>query len=111
MNIIKTSFLGLALSASLVAGASHAADSAQNASYFGTPSPVQSAERKIEINPDTKWVNVTNGETVTFAVGEKSFTFHFQTYIQTLSLNLADIAPGNVDVSNIRVYVANVANG
>lgn len=39
-----------------------------------------------------------NGETITIVTSEQRFTFHFQTYGGTQSVNLLAIAPAGADV-------------
>lgn len=107
MNIKSNIFLGLALSATLIAGVSQAAPRPSGPSYYGSSVASQAADRRIVIQPGTRWVNVNNGETVTFVVGEQNFTFHFETYPSTQALNLGAIAPSDINVGGVRVYVAN----
>lgn len=99
----------LSLSMSLAAGVSHASEAATATGNYGTTAPEQSASRKIVIEPGTKWVNVTNGEAVTFIVGDSSFTYQFQTYANTSRVEMNAIAPAGLDVSGIKVYVAQPA--
>jgi plastocyanin len=103
-TILSTAALGLAL----LAGFAHAAPTATtstSAASYGETARAEAADRTIVVKPGAA-VNVTNGETVTFIVGEKSFTFHFQTYSSTQSLPLAAIAPADVNAGSVRVYVA-----
>lgn len=103
--------LGLALSASLFAGAGQAAAIKHDASWYGAAVPAQASARTIVVTPQTRWVNVTNGETVTFAVGDQRFTFQFQTYPQTQVTDLRTIAPAGIEVAPVRVYVADNNEG
>jgi len=95
--------IALALSASFSALATPAA---VNPADFGAPARIEAAGRTIAITPATKAVNVTNGETVTFVVGDQRFAFSFQTYPTTQSVALATLAPAGIEVGNVRVYVA-----
>jgi hypothetical protein len=107
MNTLRTFTLtGLVLASTLFAGASQAAGRDHEAGWYGVAVPAQAAQRKIEIKADTRWVNVTNGETVTFVSEGQSFTFHFQTYPNTQVVDLATLAPSGVSVKPVRVYVA-----
>jgi hypothetical protein len=83
-NVLRTSLIA----ATLIAGAAHAED------------------RQITINADTKWVNVDNGDSVTFNVQGKSFTWQANTLHQEEALDLAKIAPAGVDAGKVTVYVA-----
>lgn len=100
----SVSALAFALAISLNAGVSHAGTIRTLADY-GSAAHSEAAVRKVVIKPTTKWVNVTNGEAITFVVGEQSFTFHFNTYANTSSLSLSAIAPVDISVPDIRVYV------
>ncbi len=77
-----------------------------NVNAFGTPAPTSAADRRIELKPGAKWVNVTGGETVTFLQGGKSFTWRFDPWLDTTVFNLGEIAPGEFGAQNVRVYVA-----
>jgi len=101
---IALAFAGLSSSALLVSA--HAAPPSGSAADFGTQVADNAAMRTIAINADTKWVNVTNGETVQFNVNGVSFSWHFDTYQDETSFDLVKIAPAGVMVGNVRVYVA-----
>lgn len=106
MNTLRSSLLtGLVFASTLFAGAVHAADT-HDAAWYGVAAPDHVAQRKIEIKADTRWVNVTNGETVTFVADGQRFTFHFQTYPSTQVVDLSTLAPAGVSVKPVRVYVA-----
>lgn len=106
MNTLRSfSLTGLVLVSTLFAGAVQAADP-HDAAWYGVAAPDHTAQRKIEIKPDTRWVNVTNGETVTFVADGQRFTFHFQTYPTTQVVDLATLAPSGVNIKPVRVYVA-----
>ena len=62
------------------------------------------AGRTIVIKPDTKSVNVANGETVEFQVEGKSFVWHFNTFQPEVAFPLAKIAPQGSKVGDINVY-------
>jgi len=62
------------------------------------------ADRTIVIQPGTRYVNVTNGETVLFQVGGKSFVRKFYSMLSHGSFSLSEIAPADVDVHGIVVY-------
>ena len=111
MNTIQTvSALALALSISLTAAAAPAAP-ANNSSDYGSVVTDASAGRKIVIKPNAKWVNVTNGETVTFVVEGRSFTYSFHTYPYNNVLSMSAIAPADLNIGGIRVYVTHPVQG
>lgn len=111
MNTFQSiSALVLALTVSLTATAAPAGPVTPSPEY-GSVAHQESAVRKIVVTPNTKWVNVTNGETVTFVVEGRSFTYSFQTYQYTNLLPMAAIAPADLNVGDIRVYVSHPAQG
>lgn len=78
-----------------------------NVNAFGAPAPANAADRRIELIPGSKWVNVTGGETVTFVEGGKAFTWRFDPFLfNTAPFGLAEIAPKDFSAQNVRVYVA-----
>lgn len=83
-NVLRTTIIA----ATLIAGAAHAED------------------RVVTINADTKWVNVDNGDTVTFNVNGKTFTWQASTLHTEEAFDLAKIAPAGIDAGKVTVYVA-----
>jgi len=76
------------------------------AADYGMQVPAAAAMRTIAIDAGTNGVNVTNGETVQFKIGDQSFAWHFDTYRDATSFDLASIVPANVKAGMVRVYVA-----
>ncbi|USX26774.1 CzcE family metal-binding protein [Oxalobacteraceae bacterium OTU3CINTB1] len=72
----------------------------------GTPATADAGARVINILAKTKHVNVTQGETVKFVVGDKSFAWHFDTLRGSTSFALSKIAPKEIDTHRVRVFVA-----
>lgn len=64
------------------------------------------ADRDVAVDASTRWVNVTNGQTVRFTVGGQHFTFMFDAWPSTDSVPLSAIAPKGVTVPDVRVYIA-----
>jgi hypothetical protein len=64
------------------------------------------ADRDVAVDASTRWVNVTNGQTVRFDVGGQRFTFVFDAWPGTDSVPLSAIAPKGVTVPDVRVYIA-----
>ena len=64
------------------------------------------ADRDVAVDASTRWVNVTNGQTVRFTVGGQRFTFVFDAWPSTDSVPLSAIAPKGVTVPDVRVYIA-----
>lgn len=67
----------------------------------------RSADRTIEIDADTKHVNVQGGELVRFIVGDNTFDWLFDTYATSPVFQLKDIAPsGMLGDREVKVYVS-----
>lgn len=88
----------------LVACLSAAAQGASNL-FWGSPVPVAQAGRSIVINPDTRWVNVAQGETIRFVAGSVEFGWKFDGP-GSRSFDLAQVLPAGAVTRPITVYVA-----
>jgi hypothetical protein len=101
-----------ALTLSLFAGAAFAAASAQamqhprTAADYGSVVMNAGSGRTIDIDENTRYVNVKNGETVRFNVNGQSFSFNFDAWPNEESVALSTIAPAGVAVPNVQVYIA-----
>jgi hypothetical protein len=73
---------------------------------IGTAVATGSANRTIVVDAQTRWINVTNGETVRFDVNGRQFTFAFDAWNNINSVDLSAIAPGDVMAPMVRVYIA-----
>jgi hypothetical protein len=93
------------LLAAVFATAAHAASRGDAAAY-GQPVSPNSADRVIELTPQTRFVNVTNGETVTFEKGGQRFTWHVDTFNNVAEFALAKISPNTMNINGVEVYVA-----
>lgn len=97
------------LAAGLVAVAAHAsvqaADMAPAGASHGAPVADDAANRTVTITPSTKWVNVNDGDTVTFVEGDQHFTWHFATLRGPEKIKLSAIAPQNAGADNVVIYV------
>lgn len=76
-----------------------------SAGNYGSSAAPQAASRTINLASAGKSVNVDNGDTVKFVDGERSFTWHFDTLRDTSNFDLAAIAPAQLALPNVRVYV------
>ncbi|MFP5393700.1 MAG: CzcE family metal-binding protein [Gammaproteobacteria bacterium] len=72
----------------------------------GQAASASAATHTKKIGPKTKYVHVNHGDTVTFVVGHKTFTWHFDTNMSGANFPLAAIAPADVPTQGVRVYVA-----
>jgi hypothetical protein len=73
---------------------------------WGDPAPVSAATRTIVITPDTRYVNVTGGEIVTFVVGDKAFAWSFNGTRYVAPFDLSMTAPPGVLDHAVIAYVA-----
>jgi len=77
----------------------------QRADLLGMAIPAASAAHSVVITPDTRWVNVTGGDTVRFVAGGAEFgwDFHVSPLVQVFDLNR--VAPPGVLGRPLPVYV------
>jgi hypothetical protein len=102
---LKSKFVVLALvSGTLGASAQVVYAANPPANPYGTAA-IAAAGRTIEITAMTKWVNVNNGETVTFIQGGNTFTWHFDTFPAVTNFPLDRITPSSFGNVKARVYV------
>lgn len=97
--------LRITIIAAAIAASSGAYASVNQHPPLGMAASAAGADRQITINATTKWVNVNNGDTVTFNVNGKTFTWHFDTLHAEEAFDLSQIAPEGVDVGMVTVYV------
>ena len=72
---------------------------------LGDAAPPAAATKTIMINANTKYVNVTGGDTVLFKVGDKTFAWQFNGRVS--KINLSDIAPAGLLDHDVAAYVSN----
>ena len=60
---------------------------------LGEPAPLSTATRQVNIAPDTSYVDVADGETVKFVVGDKSFAWKFDGSPDGYAFDLQRVAP------------------
>ncbi|MEC5218712.1 organic radical activating enzyme [Actimicrobium sp. GrIS 1.19] len=65
-------------------------------SVMGNPVAVESASRVIILGPATEQVDVTGGESVAFAVGEKAFAWKFDGSPGVTRVDLMRVAPAGL---------------
>jgi hypothetical protein len=75
-------------------------------SYYGHPSQPSAATRTVVVTSSTKYVNLNQDDVVTFVVNGNSFTWQFDTLRPSDSVDLSSIAPREVSVPAVRIYVA-----
>jgi hypothetical protein len=94
----------------LIAGAvfasAHAAPYTNSSADYGTIVSASVADREVAISASTRYVNVVDGQTIRFDVDGQVFTFAFHTWPGDQSVDLALIAPKDMAVPHVRVYIA-----
>jgi hypothetical protein len=85
------------------AGAAGAAGPTNTAADYGTAVASGPASQRITVGPDTRSVNVTDGDVVEFVIGGQSYLWHFQTFPNVNILTLDQIIPA---ARGVKVYVA-----
>jgi hypothetical protein len=93
----------------LIAGAiftsAHAAPMTNSSADYGQIVAASTVDKEVKIGAATRYVNVVNGQTVQFEVGDQSFSFSFDAWPGDRSVDLALIAPKGMVVPHVRVYV------
>lgn len=102
--------LGLAASIAMATSAAQAGTLKAHASanVYGQSSPNAAVDKVITLHDNMRWVNVNDGDTVEFKNNGKSFIWHFDTLQNAPVFSLSTIAPADLGVGNVLVYV--VAN-
>jgi hypothetical protein len=90
----------------MLSGACAPFDAPPRPDLWGDPAPVSAASRTIVITPDTRYVNVTGGEIVTFVVGDKAFAWSFNGTRYVAPFDLSITAPPGVLDHTVIAYVA-----
>jgi len=102
MKSLKLTTAALLIAAT--AGSAFAAGPTSTNADYGNPVAANSASRKVELQPG-RAISVVNGETVEFTNGTQSFTWHFDAFPTTRSVDLSAIAPKELNVQGVRVYI------
>ena len=105
-NRVTFLLLSISLTSALFANPAQASGPTGTIADFGSAVSSAGQTRIITLSPSTKFVNVTDGETVTFVEGDTSFTWNFSTFPNLNSLKLSRIAPEAMHVDMVEVYVA-----
>jgi hypothetical protein len=78
----------------------------QRLDLLGGPAPLEAATQTIVITPQTRWVNVTGGDTVKFIVDDKAFAWNFTVESSVSSFSLNQVAPAGFLSREVVAYVA-----
>lgn len=73
---------------------------------YGALAAPAAASKTIRITPATRWVNVDNGDTITFDDGKVRFTWHFSTFAELRHFDFAAIAPAAMTNKRVTVYLS-----
>ncbi|MFA9216640.1 MAG: CzcE family metal-binding protein [Sphingomonadaceae bacterium] len=96
----------LLFSVALATSLAQAAGPTGTAADYGAPADASAAvTRRIVLTPETRSVQVNNGETVEFVSGGRSFRWQVDTFISDTNFQLAKIAPPGLAPAAITVYV------
>ncbi|MDN2713163.1 CzcE family metal-binding protein [Janthinobacterium sp. SUN118] len=104
--MLNTHCSALAILCAALATSAIAAGPTGTAADYGSAAPHAAAQRTITLQDDTRHVNVTRGETVTIVRAGQRFTWHVQTFNHQTRFALAAIAPADMPVDGVLVYVA-----
>ncbi|MBS0509301.1 MAG: CzcE family metal-binding protein [Proteobacteria bacterium] len=77
---------------------------------LGSPMPAAQASRAITIGPQTRYVNVQQGEVVRFVVNGQEFAFKFDSP-NVASFDLQRVAPAGMLDHSVMAYVAPAPDG
>jgi len=99
MKLLVPAVVSIALSAAHLS-----AFAITNADFYGEATQPAAAVRTIVVGPDTRWVNVDQGEIVKFVVNGQEFAWHFDGTLP--ALNLKQIAPQGAIARDVSVYIA-----
>lgn len=104
-NTAATVLFTALLGASALAAATGVTNTAAD---YGSPANAGAADRTITLRDGARYLNVTDGETVTVDLAGKPFTWHVSTYPGRAVFNLAAIAPADLAgaAEKVTVYVA-----
>jgi hypothetical protein len=73
---------------------------------YGTPAEPPDARRTIVIGPDTRYVNVTEGDVIKFVAGDQTFAWKFDTALTVRSFDLKEVAPPGSLNHTVTAYIA-----
>ncbi len=104
--MLNLKHLILLAAASIVAQGALAGGLTGTSTDYGRPVANAAADRSVTVGPSTTHINVNNGETVWFALGDRGFEWHFDTVADGAVVELAKIAPPGTQLGKVLVHVA-----
>lgn len=105
-SLTRSLILSLLSSAAIASTAASAATFRGVSEDYGQVVTTSAVNKVVQVDASTRWVNVTDGQTVRFEIDGKSFTFNFATWPGGQQVDLATIAPKDMAVPNVRIYIA-----
>ena len=99
MKLLAPAVVSIALSV-----ASLSASAMTNADFYGEATNPAAAVRTIVVGPNTRWVNVDQGEIVKIVANGQEFAWDFDGTLPTF--NLKQIAPQGAIAEDVTVYIA-----
>ena len=105
MNLIKTKIITAFVIASLspLIATAQSQSKVMAKTNLGSTVQTQAVTRSVTILPSTKYVNVRQGDVVTFTSDGKQFTWLFDTLRPTDDFDLSSIAPATMKPHGVRV--------
>lgn len=73
--------------------------------HLGSPAAGLAVDRRVELRPDMGDIRVRKGDTVVFEGDGRAFAWKFDTLASPAVVELASIAPQNMRVPDVKVYV------
>ena len=101
---MKLALLVPAVASIALSVASLSALALSDADRYGSAASPAAATRTIVVGPNTRWVNVTCGETVKLVVNGQELVWHFDGMLTSFKLGAIDSR--DAVAQNVTVYVA-----
>lgn len=103
MSIFK---YALPLASLAFAGAVHAAGPTGTAADYGTVISTGAAARTVDVTAHTRFIHVSNGDTLTFRLGGQSLTWQVDTFPNVHAFRLSSIMPAAAAMGEVWVHVS-----
>lgn len=103
---LKLNKVSVLIISAVLANAAMALDRTGTNADYGTVVRDASFGRMITPSPMSKYINVTNGETVSISANGKTFSWQVRTFPHESVFDLSKVAPQDVSVPDVKVYVA-----
>jgi hypothetical protein len=104
--MFKLSHHALLIVGTVLATRACAMDISESEPQNGSARSDAAPERTIVVEPNTKYINVANGETVKITAGAQNFNWSVNTGPNVQTVELKEIAPPQFPADGIRVYVS-----